>query len=145
LLQWGWHAQLQATGDYLVEILPDLVKLKVPVVLDHMAMINVKRKVDDPTFQSVLRWLGEGKIWLKLSAYRVSLEYPNYDDVAPFHARLVAANPERLLWGSDWPHVHLRVDMPDTGHLVDVFDEWTGDEKLRHRILVENPAALYGF
>jgi 2-pyrone-4,6-dicarboxylate lactonase len=145
LLEWGWHAQLQAAGDYLVAILPNLLKLGIPLVLDHMAMINVKRGVDDPTFQSLLRWLGEGKIWVKLSAYRVSHEYPNYNDAAPFHARLMAANPERLLWGSDWPHVHLRADMPDAGHLIDVFDEWTGDEKLRHRILVENPATLYGF
>jgi 2-pyrone-4,6-dicarboxylate lactonase len=145
LLQFGWHAQLQASSDHLVAILPELMKLKVPLVLDHMALVDVKRGVGDLSFQMLLRWLGEGKIWLKMTAYRASEQYPHYEDVAPFHARLLAENPERLIWGSDWPHVHLRTNMPDVGQLVDVFDAWTSDETLRRRILVDNPAVLYGF
>jgi len=78
-------------------------------------------------------------------AYRVSEQYPDYADARPLHETLVAANPDQLLWGTDWPHPRLDKDMPDTGHLLDLFNAWTPDAKLREKILVANPAQLYGF
>jgi predicted TIM-barrel fold metal-dependent hydrolase len=139
------HAQLWTTCDWFASAAPRLVKLGVPLVLDHMALFDTRLGVDAPAFQNLLRLLGDGQIWIKLTPYRLSRKYPDYEDVRPFHEALVYTNPERLLWGSDWPHVHMKSRMPDDGHLVDLFDDWTGDDALRERILVENPARLYEF
>jgi predicted TIM-barrel fold metal-dependent hydrolase len=70
---------------------------------------------------------------------------PDYEDARPFHEALARANPDRLVWGGDWPHPRIEGEMPDAGHLLDLFHAWTGDEATRRRILVDNPAALYGF
>jgi len=70
---------------------------------------------------------------------------PDYPDARPFHEALVNANPEQVMWGTDWPHPRLEKDMPDDGHLLDLFNAWTPDTALRRKILVENPARLYGF
>lgn len=145
LAGFGWHAQIWTFCDYLVSEAPRLTSLGLPLVVDHMGMFDASRGVSDPGFQALLRLLGEGRIWLKLTAYRLSKRFPDYEDLAPFHRALLAANSERLIWGSDWPHIHTTADMPDAGHLVDLFDRWTADEALRQRILVDNPATLYGF
>ncbi len=70
---------------------------------------------------------------------------PDYPDARPFHEALVKANPDRLVWGSDWPHPRIEGEMPDAGRLFDLFCEWTPDEGTRKKILVDNPARLYGF
>ncbi|MGW8183014.1 MAG: amidohydrolase family protein [Burkholderiales bacterium] len=83
---------------------------------------------------------------MKISgAYRASTQYPDYEDGRPLHEALIAANPDQLLWGTDWPHPRLEENMPDTGHLLDLFNRWTPDAALRKKILVDNPARLYGF
>jgi predicted TIM-barrel fold metal-dependent hydrolase len=83
---------------------------------------------------------------VKVSApYRLSAQFPGYEDARAFHDALVAANPERLLWGSDWPHPSIAAEvMPDDGHLLDLFMDWTPVEATRRRILVETPARLFG-
>jgi len=75
----------------------------------------------------------------------VSRRAPDYEDARPFHEALVRANPERLVWGSDWPHPRMEGEMPDAGRLFELFHAWTPDEATRLRILVANPAKLYGF
>jgi predicted TIM-barrel fold metal-dependent hydrolase len=139
------HAQLWITAQRFADEAERLLAFGVPLVLDHMALLDVAADVTGSAFQAVLRWLGDGRVWLKLTPYRVSRRPPDYEDVRPFHEALVRTNPERLVWGSDWPHVHLKRDMPDDGHLVDLFDAWTHDDDVRTRILVDNPARLYGF
>jgi 2-pyrone-4,6-dicarboxylate lactonase len=141
----GWHAQIWAPCAELETVVRRLVPLGLPLVVDHMGGFEAARGVADPHFQALLRLLDHGRIWLKLIPYRLSSRYPNYEDIAPFHHALIATHPERLIWGSDWPHVHLDKDMPDAGHLVDLFCDWTDDWSLRQQILVENPATLYGF
>ncbi len=96
-------------------------------------------------FSALCGLLGEGWLWVKLSVCRVISGDPRYIAARPFHDRLVAANPERLLWGSDWPYV--RMDpAPDAGHLLDIFDEWIGgDAELRRMILSDNPARVFRF
>jgi len=140
----GLHAQLWAGTDEYREWLPRLLLLGVPLVLDHMGKPDPARGVADPGFQLLLAALREARVWVKLSICRVSSAAPDYADVRPLHDALVEANPDRLLWGSDWPYVRL-TPAPDAGHLLDVFDAWTGDAALRTRILVDNPARLYGF
>jgi 2-pyrone-4,6-dicarboxylate lactonase len=145
LARLGWHAQIFAPCERLTSLVKRLRPLGLPLVVDHMGYFNPEEGIDAPDFQSLLRLLEENSIWLKLTAYRLSRAYPDYPDVTPFHDALLAARPERLLWGSDWPHVHMTRDMPDVGHLIDLFARWTPDEALRRRILVDNPATLYGF
>ena len=78
-------------------------------------------------------------------AHRISRKPPDYPDAQPFHAALVAENPERLVWGGDWPHPRMEGEMPDVGRLLDLFQTWTPDAAVQRRILVDNPARLYGF
>lgn len=141
----GWHAQLWARCADLAALLPGLIGLPVPLVLDHMACFDLARGVTDPDFEALIALLREGRIWVKLSVCRNSKAYPDYEDARPFHDALIRANPDRLLWGSDWPFVRMGDLAPDVGHLLDIFHAWVGDAELRRKILVDNPAALYEF
>jgi predicted TIM-barrel fold metal-dependent hydrolase len=141
----GWHIQLLAKGEQLLELLPRIEKLACPAVIDHIGMFRPAEGLGQPAFQAVLRLLGQGH-WVKLSGvYRLSREAPAYPDLRPFLAELVAARPDRLVWASDWPHAFVKGTMPDTTDLLDLLGEWVPDEAVRRQILVENPAALYGF
>lgn len=141
----GWHIQLLAKGPQLIEIAPRIEKLACPAVIDHIGMISPAAGIAQPAFQAVLRLLEQGH-WVKLSgAYRLSQEQPPYADLIPYVAELVAARPDRIIWASDWPHVFVKGDMPNTTDLLDLLADWVPDERTRHRILVDNPARLYGF
>jgi 2-pyrone-4,6-dicarboxylate lactonase len=144
----GMAVQVFADWRLMAELAPTLrdISREMPVIVDHMLNIPAARGVNDLNFQALVRLVGEGHAHVKLSAaYRLSDQYPDYEDARPFHDALVAANPERLMWGTDWPHPSIPADaMPDDGHLVDLFYRWTPDEKLRRLILVETPAHLFG-
>lgn len=141
----GWHAEVWAGVDRHVANLPLYRSSGIPVVLDHMAGLQIARGLGDPSFRTILDALREGWLWIKLVLCRVSQDVPDYADARPFHDALIAANPERVIWGSDWPHLRLAERAPDIGHLLDLFAEWVPDAGLRHRILVDNPRKLYGF
>ncbi|MBN8958360.1 MAG: amidohydrolase family protein [Rhizobiales bacterium] len=142
----GWHMQLWVDVKDLPETAPILAAIGLPVVIDHMGRTDARAGTGSPGFQSLVRLAGEGKAWVKLSgAHRLSLDAPDYPDAKPFHEALVRANPERLVWGTDWPHPRIESAMPDAGHLLDLFTEWTPDAAIRRRILVDNPVALYDF
>ena len=117
-----------------------------PVIVDHYGMVDAARGVDDANFQALLKLVGEGHVHVKVSApYRISQRYPDYPDARALHQALVAANPERLMWGTDWPHPSIPAAvMPDDGHLLDLLFDWTPDEAVRRKILVETPARLFG-
>ncbi|MBN8939857.1 MAG: amidohydrolase family protein [Rhizobiales bacterium] len=140
----GLHAELWATADDLAAHLPALLATGLPLVLDHMASPDIARGVDDRTFQTILGLLRHGNLWVKLPVCRVSKAAPGHADARPFHEAYLAAAPDRLLWGSDWPYVRM-APAPDAGRMLDLFFEWTPDEAARRRILVDNPARLYGF
>jgi predicted TIM-barrel fold metal-dependent hydrolase len=142
----GWHLQLWIDVKDLPETIPVLKAIGLPVVVDHMGRTDARAGTATPGFQSLLRAVGEGWCWAKLSgAHRISRSAPDYADARPFHWALTAANPERLVWGGDWPHPRVEGEMPDVGHLFDLFCQWTPDDRIRRRILVDNPATLYGF
>lgn len=140
----GMHAQLWASAACYAEHLPRLVKAGVPLVLDHLASPDLAAGPAAPAFGVVLDALRQGTVWVKLTLCRVAKDAPGYADARPFHDACIAANPDRLVWGSDWPYVRLQPP-PDAGAMLDLFAEWTGDEALTQRILVANPQALYGF
>ncbi|MCW5603419.1 MAG: amidohydrolase family protein [Burkholderiales bacterium] len=140
------HVQFMIDADALEDAVPYLKDWKLPAVIDHMGNIDASRGADQPGVRLMCRLLAEGRIWVKVSgAYRISAQYPDYPDARPVHEALVKANPDQVVWGSDWPHPRLDKDMPDDGHLVDLFNAWTPDAALRRKIFVENPARLYGF
>jgi len=142
----GWHLQLWIDVKDLPDTIPVLKGIGLPVVIDHMGRTDAQAGVNAPGFQALLRLLGEGGCWVKLSgAHRVSQQAPDYPDARALHVALVKENPEQLVWGSDWPHPRMEDEMPNAGHLLDLFNEWTEDDAIRRRILVDNPARLYGF
>jgi predicted TIM-barrel fold metal-dependent hydrolase len=142
----GWHLQLWIDVKDLPETISTLKAIGLPVVIDHMGRTDARAGTATAGFQSLLRALGEGWCWAKLSgAHRLSQNASDYPDARPFHEALVATNPERLVWGSDWPHPRVEGEMPDAGHLFELFQRWTPDQMVLQRILVTNPAKLYGF
>lgn len=142
----GWHLQLWIDVKDLPQTIPVLKALNLPVVIDHMGRTDARAGTGTEGFQSLLRAVGDGWCWAKLSgAHRLSQNAPDYPDARPFHEALVRANPERLVWGGDWPHPRVEGEMPDAGHLLELFQMWTPDSATQQRILVANPARLYGF
>lgn len=142
----GWHLQLWIDVKDLPETISVLKAIGLPVVIDHMGRTDARAGTATDGFESLLRALGEGWCWAKLSgAHRISQNAPDYPDARPFHEALVAANPERLVWGGDWPHPRVEGEMPDVGRLFELFQAWTPDLGVQQRILVTNPGKLYGF
>jgi len=143
----GWHIQFLLRPPDIIELESSLTKLATDFVIDHIGLIRPSEGgTEQPAFQSLLRLLRTGHCWVKLSgAYRISSEQPPYRDVVPLVRALLKERPDRILWGSDWPHVMVKDKMPNTTELFDLLLDWVPDEKLREQILVDNPQALFGF
>ncbi len=144
----GWHVQLVMAGDEIAARREMLARLRSPVVFDHMGHIPQPQGVDHPGFAVIRAMLERGRTWVKLSGAYIDSKVgpPGYADIAPLAQALVAHAPERLVWGSDWPHPTKPVnDKPDDAALFDLLSVWAPDERVRHAILVGNPATLYGF
>jgi 2-pyrone-4,6-dicarboxylate lactonase len=142
----GWHLELLIHVNEFPDLDQQLGALPVDVVFGHLGYVPTQQGTDTAGFGALLRLMRDGKAWVKLTApYRLTLSAMPYPDVAPFAKLLVEAAPERLLWGSDWPHTFIKSAMPNDGDLVDLLADWVPDEEDRQRILVENPARLYGF
>lgn len=145
----GWHVQLHVMNDAgrvpLAEMRKTLSDLPVDVVLDHIGSVRPAEGTQQPGFKALLELLESGRCWVKLSAvYRVA-GVPPYSEMLPFVEAMLSVNHERLLWGSDWPHVAFKGSMPNTTDLLDQLLTWIPDERQRNRVLVDNPAHLYGF
>jgi predicted TIM-barrel fold metal-dependent hydrolase len=143
----GWHVQLLLRASDLVALEPRLARLPSDFVIDHMGFIKpAEGGIAQPAFQALLRLLAGGRCWVKFSgAYRQTDEAPPYPSLLPFARALVEARPDRILWGSDWPHAVFKGTMPNTTALYDLLGDWAPDEQTRKRILVDNPAALFDF
>lgn len=142
----GWHLQFHLDARDLVELAPRLKKLPVDIVIDHLGHMPLAAGVNHPGFQNLLGMLREKRCWVKLSApMRFEDPRPPYPNVVPFVHALIAAGPDRVVWGSDWPHVIFDGFIPNDGELLDLLALWAPDPALQRRILVDNPAALYGF
>jgi predicted TIM-barrel fold metal-dependent hydrolase len=138
----GLHAELWTDCQALPSIADQLRRLPVPVVVDHMGGFQVDSGVDQPGFASLLSLVSSGPVWVKLCAYRNLLGAPDFDAGQPFHDALLRANPQRLVWGSDWPHLRV-TPSPDAANLLDVFKRWTHDDATVAQVLTINPNALY--
>ena len=141
-----WHLQFLINPEGLMQVEGRLLKMKLPVVIDHIAGIPHAEGVRHPAFTSLLNLVKGGNAWVKLSgAYRASDDLQNYANTMDMPKALIAAAPDRMVWGSDWPHVHIYTPMMKTGPLLELLGKWAPDEAIRNRILVDNPARLYDF
>ncbi|WP_280190968.1 amidohydrolase family protein [Delftia sp. PS-11] len=143
----GWHVQVFMHPQQLVALEPVLQSLPVPLVIDHLGRIDPAEGASGPAHAALRRLLDGGKTWVKLSgAYmRSSVGAPSYADTLALGRDLVRAASERLVWGSDWPHTTEAPGSVDDAHLVDLLQAWAGTREAMERILVDNPARLYGF
>ena len=143
----GWHIQIFARASQIAAMETDLAALPVPLVIDHLGFVTPQEPGAPEGHAAVLRLLGNGRTWVKLSgAYIASGEgAPAYADLAPIARAYVVQAPDRLVWGSDWPHRGHDDNLPDDARLLDLLDGWAGDARTRDAILVGNPARLYGF
>lgn len=141
----GWHIQVVARANDIVNGADIWSNVPCPVVFDHLGHVT---SVNHPAFDVICRLLQSGKGWVKLSgAYILTKDGPpNYEDRSEVAKAYVAEAPERLVWGSDWPHPTAKIDnKPNDAILLDLLAQWAPDESIRDRILVDNPAELYGF
>jgi D-galactarolactone isomerase len=144
----GWHVQIHMLGDQIVKIEDLLNKLASPIVFDHMGRIPQPAGTDHPAFGVIRKLIDKGRTWVKLSgAYQDSkVGPPSYADTSKVAQAYVKAAPERMVWASDWPHpTQKENEKANDAVLFDLLTEWAPDEATRHRILVDNPATLYGF
>jgi len=154
----GWHVQLYTTLPMISAIKELVIKSPVPAVFDHFGGADAALGVEQPGFADLLELVKSGKAYVKISgAYRASKLAPDYPDAAPLAKALIAANPDRIVWGTDWPHPN-SVTPPgrqitdvtplfqiDDGRLMNQLPVWAPDVATRKKILVDNPARLYGF
>ena len=143
----GWHIVLHFDAKDLPGYSDLLDAMPCPYVIDHMARVDATAGLEQEPFQKLLGLMaGDERCWVKISgAERLTAGgAPPYDDVVPYARALIAAAPDRVLWGTDWPHPNVR-HMPDDGDLIDLLAAFAPDEAVRNRILVANPERLYDF
>jgi predicted TIM-barrel fold metal-dependent hydrolase len=142
----GWHMEFLMHADEFPDLDRSFADFPVPVVLGHLGYMKTALGVAAPGFQALLRLMQAGKAWVKLTGpYRISGQPMPHADTLPFAHALLQANADRVIWGSDWPHVMMKGTMPNDGDLADLLLDWVPDAALRERVLVTNPALLYGF
>ena len=143
----GWHIQVATRGETYPKIADRLLKLRVPFIIDHMGWCAAKNGVGSPEFQAVLHIVRNSNCYVKLSGgFRLSAEAYPFRDVVAFAQALIEAAPDRMVWGSDWPHVGLYdpAAVPDVGRILEGLADYTNDPEQQRRILVSNPARFYG-
>jgi predicted TIM-barrel fold metal-dependent hydrolase len=155
----GWHVVINTSMKIIDALRDELQASPVPIVIDHFGGALASAGVQQPGFDALVSLVKSGKAYVKISAAAdlVSTQAPDYADVIPLARALVAANPQRVLWGTDWPHPDTKV-LPgrkntdisplvqtDDGRVLNLLAVWVPDERTRHQILVDNPARLYGF
>jgi len=143
----GWHVQFQTDGRVLPEHEAMLQRLPTTLSIDHVEKFLKPVESDHPGFRTLLRLLDDGRTWIKLAAlYETSkLGPPYYDDVGKLAKQLVKAAPERTIWATNWPHPMSGERKPEDSWMLDMLLDWVPDEATRNKVLVDNPAKLYGF
>jgi len=147
-----WHIQLFLHGRLLPDLISRLLDLPVEITIDHLGLMDPGQGIEQPGFQALLKLVVAGRCWVKLCPYRFDLTGYPYAKAQPLARALYKAAPERMLWGTDWPHPDVPGQnpgeaglMPNDGDLLNALGIWFEEEADVHRILVDNPARLYGF
>ena len=141
----GWHIVVYFEAADLEALIPFLESLPTVLVVDHMGRPDVSKGVDHPDFQRFVALMARNKnIWAKVTCpERLTIAGPPYDDVVPYAAHIVERFPDRVLWGTDWPHPNMKSHMPDDGALVDFIPKIARTAAQQKKLLVENPMRLY--
>lgn len=146
LARFDWHLQIHMDSDLIAEKAPVLAKASVPVVIDHMGRIDASLGLDQPPFEALLWLMKNKRILVKVSgSERASRHDAPYTDAVPFARKLVESFPDRVLWGTDWPHPNFRSLPPDDGILVDLIPQIAPTKELQKALLVDNPMRFYRF
>jgi predicted TIM-barrel fold metal-dependent hydrolase len=141
----GWHVELHFDAEDIGTYRELLGRMSVPYVIDHMGRVKSDGGLEQPPLRMLLELLRDERAWVKVSgAERVSASGKRpFHDAIPIARAIIEAAPDRVLWGTDWPHPNVPNEMPDDGELVDLFAAFCTDEGLRRKVLVDNPARLY--
>ena len=143
----GWHAKVHFFGDEFLDLVDLFREVEITMVVDHMGHMEAAHGVEQEAFQILVHELRDRENWWVMisNGDRSSAEGYPWDDTVPFARALIEAAPDRCIWATDWPHVVYRKKMPNDGDLVDLLYRYAPDEAQLHRILVDNPAKLFGF
>jgi 2-pyrone-4,6-dicarboxylate lactonase len=142
----GWHVVLHFDASDVVEFKDLLLGLPVPFIIDHMGRVPTADGLQQQPFQKLLELAKNNSCWVKIcGAERISSAGPPFTDAVPFAQALIETAPDRILWGTDWPHPNIKKHMPNDGDLVDLIPLFAPDPATQKRILVDNPDRLYGF
>ncbi|HYF21480.1 MAG TPA: amidohydrolase family protein [Ramlibacter sp.] len=143
----GWHVAVHVNrADELVDLAPRLLAIGNPIVIDHVARVRGDEGTANPGYRALLELLRSDRCWVKVSAlHRTSSQPYPWADMRPLVEGVLQARPDRVVWGTDWPHVNQYDDMQNDGDLLDAFAGWVPDDGLREQVLVRNPAELYRF
>lgn len=148
----GWHVQIYMFGKDLVDVGPRIKTLPTEVVIDHLGHFDIRQDTRQAGFRELLRLMEKGRAWVKICPYRFDVTGYPYPKAKPFVLELNEVAPDRLVWGTDWPHPDVpgpvegeNGEMPDDGKLLDALSAWFDDKAVIERILAENPARLYAF
>jgi len=144
---YGWHIANHVGGSGLVDYYDFISSIEAPVVIDHMGRIDINEGLNGQPFRRLLRLLDRGNVWVKLSGADRIIKHPHsYAEALPFAQALAKHAPERIVWGTDWPHPnHKPGAVPNDGELVDLIAEIAPDTKTRQLMMVDNPTRLFGF
>jgi D-galactarolactone isomerase len=142
----GWHIQLNMVARQMVDNEAMLKRLPTPIVIDHMGKLPLPEGLDHPAYGVIQRLIDQGKTWIKISGADLNTKVgpPTYPDAAAIAKAYIETAPERLVWGTNWPHPNQK-QLPNDALLFDLLEEWVPNETTRNRILVKNPETLYGF
>lgn len=142
----GWHVQINMTADQIVAAKELWSRLPSAIVFDHMGHVPQPEGLGHPVFGVIRRLVDKGRTWVKLSVTYDNTKDgpPGYADITKVAQAYVKAAPERMVWGSNWPHPN-ETNKPDDAALFDLMSQWAPDKATRNRVLVQNPTALYGF
>lgn len=142
----GWHLQVNGTADRLLAVGDILQRLACPVVFDHMGQLPQPQGLKHPAFALYARLLDGGQAWFKLSGAYLTSKQPDLSDVGVVARALIGLAPERMVWGSDWPHPTKKAnEKPNDAAVLNLLDDWAPTTAIRQRILADNPAKLYGY
>lgn len=142
----GWHVVLHLDAQDIVAYSDRINRIQVPFVIDHMGRVRAEGGLEQKPFRELLELMQNPLAWVKVcGSERVSVGRRPFDDAIPFAQALIETAPERVLWGTDWPHPNISKDMPNDGELVDLLFRFCKDQEHRKLLLVDNPARLYGF
>lgn len=140
----GWHLVIHFDADRLETLAPRLQRIPLTMIIDHMGRVDASRGLDQPAFVMLRELLRDERFWVKVSGVeRVSREGPPFLDAIPFAAGLVSEYPDRVLWGTDFPHPNIKRHMPNDGELVDLLPMIAPNEENLRKLLVDNPTRLY--